>query len=51
MPNLIPVPDCARNLAAETEILKPDALLEIYPLGALTACEKGKRLSDIDGLS
>ena len=51
MPNLIPVPDCARNLAAETEVIKRDAVIEIYPFGALTEGEKGERLSDIEGLS
>lgn len=51
MPNLIPVPDCERNLAAETEIIKRDAVIEIYPFGALTEGEKGERLSDIEGLS
>lgn len=51
MPNLRPVPDSAEHLAVETDIIRRDARIAVYPYGALTVDEKGRQLSDIEGLA
>ena len=51
MPNLDPVPDSVEAIAAETEIIKRDAAIEVLPYAAITIGEKGTALSDIEQLS
>ena len=51
MPNLDPVPDDLEHLRAQTEIIERDACIGVHPLGSLTRGEKGKELSDIEGLA
>ncbi len=51
MPNLNPVPDSAEHLAAEFEIIKNTACVNVHPYGALTVGEKGKEPADLDGMS
>lgn len=51
MPNLNPVPDSAEHLKLQTEIIKKDALINVYPYGAITVAELGKELSDMDGMA
>lgn len=51
MPNLNPVPDCLENLAVEEKIISQDAKIKVYPYGAITAGEKGERLSDMQALA
>lgn len=51
MPNLSPVPDCAENLAQELEIIERDAVVGVYPYGALTVGERGEKLADLDSLA
>lgn len=50
MPNLSPVPDSVDSLRLQTEIIKRDAVIFVYPYGAITVGEKGETLSDMDGL-
>lgn len=50
MPNLNPVPDCAENLKIETDIIKKDALINVYPYASITKGEKGDELSDFSAL-
>ena len=50
MPNLNPVPDSAEHLAEELAIIERDALVEVYPYGALTVGEKGGEMADIRGM-
>ena len=50
MPNLNPVPDSAERLAEELAIIERDALVEVYPYGALTVGEKGCEMADIRGM-
>lgn len=50
MPNLNPVPDCAKNLAVQTDIIKKDAVINVYPFGALTVGEKGEYAADYKGM-
>lgn len=51
MPNLDPVPDCTESLAKQFEIIDRDAVINVYPFGAITVGEKGERLSDLDGMA
>ncbi len=51
MPNLNPVPDCARNLAIQTDIISRDAAISVYPYGAITEGEKGETLADLQSMA
>ena len=51
MPNLDPVPDSAEHLAAQTKIIARDAVIGVYPYGAITVGEKGERLADLEAIS
>lgn len=51
MPNLNPVPDCVQNLKAQTDIIKSDATISVYPYGAITAGEKGEKLADMRAMA
>ena len=48
MPNLNPVPDSAEHLALQTEIIDRDAVINVYPYGAITVGEKGEELADME---
>lgn len=50
MPNLKPVPDSVENLKVQTDIIDKDAVIKVYPYGAITVGEKGEELADLDGL-
>lgn len=47
MPNLNPVPDGAENLKVQLDAIKRDAVISVYPYGAITKGEKGEELSDM----
>ncbi len=47
MPNLDPVPDCAEHLRRQTEIIARDAVVPVYPYGAITRGQKGEQLADM----
>lgn len=51
MPNLNPVPDCAENLKVQTDIIEKDAVINIYPYGAITVGEMGKELAKLEEMS
>lgn len=51
MPNLNPVPDCVENLKIQTDIIKKDAVINVYPYGAITVGERGEFLADFDGMT
>lgn len=51
MPNLDPVPDSPAHLAAQTEIIKRDACIGVYPYGAITLGEKGETLADLASMA
>ncbi len=51
MPNLKPVPDTLENLKEQIEIIKKDALINVYPYAAITKGQKGEELSDMEELS
>ena len=45
MPNLDPVPDDPAHLKAQTDIIRRDAVIGVYPCGAITRGEKGEELA------
>ena len=51
MPNLDPVPDSAEHLQAQTDIIARDASIDVFPYAAITAGQRGERLSDMDALA
>ena len=50
MPNLNPVPDSVENLERQLEIIRSDALINVYPYGCITKGQMGEELADMDGL-
>ncbi len=51
MPNLNPVPDNAQNLSEQLEPIKRDAVIDVYPYGAITVGQLGEKLSDMDNIA
>lgn len=51
MPNLDPVPDSLPHLQAQTDIIRRDAVVDVYPYGAITKGERGAELSDLAELA
>ena len=51
MPNLNPVPDSAKNLKQQTDIIERDAVIAVYPYGAITKGENGEQLSDMNDIA
>lgn len=51
MPNLTPVPDSVEHLKVQTDIIRRDAVVRVFPYGSVTVGENGKELSDMKGLS
>ncbi|MBQ8293154.1 MAG: dihydroorotase [Bacilli bacterium] len=48
MPNLKPCPDNLEHLNLELDIIKRDAVVNVYPFGTITVNEEDKELADID---
>ncbi len=51
MPNLKPVPDNADNLKLQTDIIKRDAVINVYPYASITVNEAGNELSDMKAMN
>ena len=51
MPNLNPVPDSKDNLKQQLDIIERDAVIDVYPYGAITKGEKGAELSDMEDIA
>lgn len=51
MPNLNPVPDSRENLAQQLGIIERDAVIDVYPYGAITVGQMGEKLSDMDAMA
>ena len=51
MPNLNPVPDSPEHLAVQEALIAQDALISVYPYGAISEAERGERLSDMEGIA
>ena len=51
MPNLNPAPDTPQTLRAQTDIIRRDACIAVYPYGALTVGERGTEPADLAGMA
>ncbi|MBQ7329012.1 MAG: dihydroorotase [Oscillospiraceae bacterium] len=51
MPNLNPVPDSARNLGLQLKLIEEQAVIHVYPYGAITVGEKGEEMADLEGMA
>ncbi len=51
MPNLDPVPDCAEHLKMQTDLIKADACINVYPYASITVGQKGDELSDMEAMA
>ncbi len=51
MPNLNPVPDSQAHLAEQLAIIERDAVIDVYPLGALTVGQMGETAADLEGMA
>ena len=51
MPNLNPVPDSIETLKMQQDIIDKDAIIGVYPYGAITKGEKGEELADLKGMA
>ena len=48
MPNLNPTPDCFENLKLQLDVIKKDAVINVYPYGTITKGENGKELANFE---
>ena len=51
MPNLKPVPDSRENILEEVKAIEKDAVIHVYPYGAITVGEQGRKMADLDGMA
>jgi len=51
MPNLNPVPDSVAHLREQLELIEDQAVIHVYPYGAITVGEKGQELADLEGMA
>ena len=50
MPNLNPCPHNVENLKVQEDIIERDAVIHVYPSGAVTVNEKGQEIADLEEL-
>ena len=51
MPNLNPVPDTDEHLRVQEEMIAKDAVIHVYPYGAITMGEQGKQLAEMEKMA
>ncbi len=51
MPNLNPVPDSAEHLAEQKRLIDEQAVIHVYPYGAITVGQKGESLADLEDMA
>ena len=51
MPNLKPCPDSIENLEIEEEIIRKDALINVYPYASVSKDQLGEEISDLEELA
>lgn len=51
MPNLDPVPDSTEHLKVQSEIIRSDSVINIYPYAAITVGQMGEALADMKALA
>jgi len=48
MPNLNPVPDCRDHLDLQLKLIQDNAVIHVYPYGAITVGQQGEQLADLE---
>ena len=51
MPNLNPVPDSCAHLGEQLRLIEEQAVIHVYPYGAITVGQKGEELADLAGMA
>ena len=51
MPNLNPVPDSVEHLNEQLKLIREQAVIHVYPYGAITVGEKGEKSADLEGMA
>ncbi len=51
MPNLNPVPDSVAHLGEQLKLIEEQAVIRVYPYGAITVGEKGEEMADLEGMA
>ena len=51
MPNLNPVPDSVDHLQQQLDLIRDNAVIHVYPYGAITVGQMGETLSDLTGMA
>ncbi len=51
MPNLKPVPDSIEHLNEQLSLIESDAVINVYPFGAVTVNEAGEEIADLEGMA
>ncbi len=51
MPNLNPVPDSTEHLQIQLKLIEENAVIHVYPYGAITVAEQGETLADLEGMA
>ena len=51
MPNLNPVPDSKEHLQQQLDLIRDNAVIHVYPYGAITIGEMGETIADLEGMA
>ncbi|MBR2937882.1 MAG: dihydroorotase [Oscillospiraceae bacterium] len=51
MPNLNPVPDSVAHLGQQLKLIEEQAVIHVYPYGAITVGQKGEEMADLEGMA
>ena len=51
MPNLNPCPDSREHLQVQLDAIEKDALVNVYPYGAITVNEAGEEMADLEDIA
>ena len=51
MPNLNPVPDNREHLQKQLDLIRKDAVIHVYPYGAITVGEQGEQLAELEDMA
>ena len=51
MPNLKPVPDSVEHLQEQLALIEEQAVIHVYPYGAITVGEQGEQLADLEEMA
>ena len=51
MPNLNPVPDSSEHLAQQLQLIDEQAVIHVYPYGAITVAQRGECLADLEDMA